>query len=201
MVADPADHAGYLSRLAAGAWEPVLVDLDAALRDEDLDAGRLPLVAGDPLYLPPEAMPRGGTPGRVSRKTDVYALTLTLYEHLTGDRPYGRADLHAHAGLEYLAELIALKEKGTSPVNGLLLHERFEADVAEDLLELLKAGVATDPAQRRSAPELFDLARKALRVVERRAAVPPERYVYDADHGLHFEQRRLPRPDLRAAYA
>lgn len=197
------DDREYLARLAAGAWEPVLIDLGAALGDADLgEGGRPPLLAGDPLYLPPEAMPRAGLPGRYSRKVDVYALTLTLYEHLVGDRPYGRTDLHRKDGVEYLAELLTLKEKGTSPINAALLYERFEEDVAEELLEILKAGLASDPAQRRTAPELLELCRKKLRLIERRKAVGLAQYTYDADLGLHLDQRRLtPVADLRAFYA
>ncbi|MCO5165876.1 MAG: hypothetical protein M9894_05855 [Planctomycetes bacterium] len=194
MLRMPADieDAGYLGRLAWGAWEPVLIDVGAALGPAELgEGGQPPLVAGDPLYLPPEATPRFGKPGRYSRKTDTYALGLTLYEHLTGDRPYGRTDLHERQGVEYVAELLALKEKGTSPINGLLLHERFEADVAEDLLDILRCALAPDPAQRRTPGELLDHCRAPLRLAERRPAVPAAEYLYDGDLGLHIEQRRL----------
>ncbi len=197
------DDREYLARLAAGAWEPALIDVGAALGDADLgEGGRPPLVAGDPLYLPPEAMPRFGSPGRYSRKVDVYALTLTFYEHLTGDRPYGRTDLHSRDGVDYLAELLSLKEKGTSPINGLLLHDRFETELAEDLLDVLKAGLASDPAQRRTAPELLELCRARLRLSERRKAVPLAQYTFDGDLGLHIDQRRLAKvADLRGFYA
>lgn len=197
------EDAGYLGRLASGAWEPALIDVGAALGPAELgEGGQPPLIAGDPLYLPPEAMPRFGKPGRYSRKTDTYALGLTLYEHLTGDRPYGRTDLFARAGVDYVAELLALKEKGTSPINGLLLHERFEADVAEDLLDLLRAALAPDPAQRRTPGELLDQCRATLRLVERRPLVPTARYLYDGDLGLHIEQRRVPpSQDLASDYA
>jgi hypothetical protein len=200
MAGDVGDSQ-YLTRLGAGAWEPVLIDCGAALGDAQLgEGGRPPLVAGNPLYLPPEAMPRFGAPGRYSRKTDIYALTLTFYVHLTGDTPYGRTDLHGREGADYLAELIGLKEKGTSPVNGLLLHDCFEADVAEDLLELLRAGLANDPAQRLTAPALLGLCAKKLQLAERRKPIAPDQYVYDAGAGLHLEQRRLARPDVRAVY-
>lgn len=201
-MAGDIDDREYLTRLGAGAWEPVLIDCGAALGDAELgEGGRPPLVAGDPLYLPPEAMPRLGSPGRYSRKTDVYALTLTLYEHLTGERPYARTDLHTRTGADYLVELIGLKEKGTSPVNGLLLHDCFAADVAEDLLEVLRAGLASDPAQRLTAPALLALCAKKLQLVERRRPIAPDKYTYDGDAGLHLEQRRLAAPDLRAVYA
>lgn len=192
----PPEGADYLTRLTTGAWEPVLVGLESSVAGGSTP----PLVAGDPLFLPPESLPRGGGPGRFSRKTDVYALTLTFYQLLTGDQPYGRTDLHQREGEAWLAELLALKEKGISPVNGMLLHGRFEPPVAEALLEIFRGGLAPDSTQRKSAEDLLALCRARLGLVERRPAIAPDAYVYDDTPGLHLQQTKLPQTDLRQIY-
>ena len=190
------EGAEYLARLASGAWEPVLVGLE----DSVPGGSAPPLVAGDPLFLPPESLPRGGGPGRYSRKTDVYALTLTFYQLLTGDLPYARTGLHERQGQDWLGELLSLKEKGTSPVNGLLIHGRFPPQLAETILDVFRGGLAADSTQRRSAEELLELCRARLGLVERRPAIPPEAYVWDDVPGLHLQQTKLPQEDLRQVY-
>lgn len=196
-IAAEGPGAEYLARLASGAWEPVLVDQTETV----LGGAPPPVLTGDPLWLPPESLPRASGPARFSRKTDVYALTLTFYTLLTGDRPYGRLDLHEKTGAAWLGELLAQKEKGTSPINGMILHERFAAPVVEALLELFRAGLAPDPTQRRSAEDLLQLCKEKLGVVERRPAIAPEAYVWDDAPGLQLAQQRLPAGDLSRFYA
>lgn len=186
----------YLTRLGAGTWEPVLIDQGGALAG----GAPPPPIVGDPLWLAPESIPRPTGPGRHTRKSDVYALTLTFYTLLTGEQPYAWTDLHQRKGAAWLGELFLLKEKGTSPVNGHLVHEAFPPPLAEALLELLRAGLAADPGQRKSAEELLQLAQSKLALGARRPPVAADAYVWDDPPGLQWVQRKLPPGDLRAFY-
>jgi len=188
------DEADYLGRLFAGAWEPVFANLRhaknrKALRKIDYE---VPDLVGHPIYLPPESIPEVGPdglqPARVTAKTDVYALTLCFYEFLTGDRPYTRSELYEAQGEARLQALLELKYKRVSPIDANLIHERFDAKQAQTVLEILRAGLQPDPADRASTQVLGALCKKRLAVSESYGRDVLAAYRFDAGHGLRLRQ-------------
>lgn len=197
----------YLRRIATGGWEPVLIDMGCAHDRQDLTArgGRLEELIGTPLYLPPESVPTlrddgTVTPGVYSDKTDVYALTLTFYELLTGDRAYSHRGLFQLSGSDLLHELLALKRDGSVPWNRRRLYEvlQYKGELFE---ELLRAGLHPDPDKRPSAVALLAEAKRRFQVGNRYVATPAE-YRWDSARGCALEQRLFPAIDpQRAPYA
>lgn len=71
-----------------GDWKPWIADFGIALWQEDGGGEHL---AGTPAYLAPELL-RGGQE-QADRRADVYGLGVTLYEFLTGERPFRSPEL------------------------------------------------------------------------------------------------------------
>lgn len=190
----------YLRRLATGTYEPVLMDMGCAQDREALRArgGRLvDLLIGTPLYLPPEAMPQltgEMQSGIYSDRTDVYALTITFYEYLVGERPYSAGGLWStsHGGMRF-AELIELKERRASPIDEQAVIARTGED-APAFLEVLRAGTDPDPERRPTALALLEQAKRLFRINQRFVRTVGE-YRYDQARGLRFVQGRFPAID------
>ena len=72
-------------KLAKGDFEPVFIDFGSALSQEVLHTRKVETFTGSPAYMAPEVL----TQGRHSARRDVFALSVTLYEMLTGEKPYG----------------------------------------------------------------------------------------------------------------
>lgn len=107
-----------------------LVDFGIARRDGDPGtdgggAGPGSSISGTPPYMAPEQW--RGAPADAA--TDVYAATVTFYECLTGERPYGGASL-AELAVQHTTAPIPL-EQAPQAVRGLLAR-----------------GMAKDPAER-----------------------------------------------------
>lgn len=99
------------------------------------EAGGGRILAGTPLYLPPEAF-RGARPGPA---IDLWALSVVLYECLTGEHPYWRNDVGD------TLQAIARGELAEPQV-----------DVDEALLGRLRTALDADPSRRpSSATELL----------------------------------------------
>lgn len=200
------DRAAWGRHLAAGAYEPVFVDVGCAQHRGVLQQarGRVSELVGTPLYLPPEAVSRldgeGLAPGRYSTKTDIYALTLTFLEHLTGQQPYAHRGLFQLAGRELLAELLALKRDRVRPFDPQALRAAFDAATAEDLLAVIEAGLQPDPDRRPGTLDLQQLCAERFKLAERvRGEERP--YRWDSQVGLVRWQTRFPRPDPEAELA
>lgn len=188
----------YLRRIATGAYEPVFMDMGVARDRGEVDAvkGKLNSLIGTPVYLPPEAIPSldgEEVEATYSDKTDIYALTLSLYEMLTSRRAYEHRGLYKLKGQDLLLELIALKHENVDPVDPRQL-ERALDDGYKEVLEVLRAGLEPDPRKRSGAPELLNLVKKRFELVERRTKEVGD-YHFDAVKGLRSWQNRFPRID------
>ncbi|MEM7205460.1 MAG: SUMF1/EgtB/PvdO family nonheme iron enzyme [Planctomycetota bacterium] len=132
--------------------EPVILDFgvahDAWAHDQALTmTGQM---LGTPLYMAPEQVT--SAPGAVDRRTDVFSLALTLYEALTGVRPFEAPTQHE----------IFRKILRDDPVEA----RRLNAAVSRDLAIVLQTALRKEPSRRyRSAAEFAEDLR---RVRERR---------------------------------
>ena len=194
----PIHAAEYARRVRGRAYEPVFMDMGCAQDRAVLAAtgGRLKDVVGTPVYLPPEAIPRpdearGFRPGVYSEKVDVFALTLTFYQLLTGDRPYAASGIWDLRGEELLVAILELKQqRGTSPWRAEVLRQRFAPADAQALEEVLAAGLEPSPELRLGARDLLRVCRRAFQVAEARVLSLSE-YHFDAVQGIALEQRRF----------
>jgi serine/threonine protein kinase len=187
----------YMERLSKGRYEPVFIDLGTAqdrqellAREGALESG---ITDGDPLYLPPESLPkrkrapRGGVYGP---PTDVYALMLTFCTWLTGDAPYVREKLDPTAS-SYLKDVFELKKKRVKPYNPT--HVRKAAgSVAEDLLQVIEAALNADPARRAKPGGLLRQFKKLFDAQD--VPKPDVDYHYDdPDNSIRLRQAFYPR--------
>lgn len=194
----------YLRRIASGAYEPVLMDLGCALDLADLsrDGNRIKALIGTPLYLPPESIPFAEESGEMiggfySPKTDVYALTMSFYEYLTGRRPYDHRGLHQLKGRDFLFELLEFKRDAVFPVEMAPLAQLYGAETAEVLQQILRRGLAANPQERASARELLVHCQKQFGTSQRIKAEMSE-YQFDLVKGLRSWQTRFPRIEPEA---
>lgn len=112
-----------------------------------VDAGDAGAFAGTPVYAAPEQITRD----RIGREADVYALSATLYECLTGTRAFDRAD-------RTKTELAHLLEPVPSVGGDDAIARAFDP--------VFERGLAKDPRHRfAKASELIRAANAALRSV------------------------------------
>lgn len=189
-------HEGDYERyLYEGSYEPVFVDLACAQDIPNLEAldGQLPELIGTPIYLPPEAIPTFGEGGIemgvYSAKVDTYALTLTFYELLTGEKPYAHHARYARAsGREHLIELFELKRTDASPISSAAV-ELAAGEATAEVLELFELGLHSDPEVRPSADALYKVCLRLFGLGDHGKRANP--YVYDGPVKLRTMQSRF----------
>jgi serine/threonine protein kinase len=184
--ADATKPEAYLELMAKGSFEPVFMDAGVSRERAELDAhgGRLDELLGTPAYLPPESCPVLCSDrilfGVYGPKTDVYALTLTLYVLVTGELPYAKLGLGEKRGKDHVSAVLELKRDKADPIDREKVGELFERENAAAFLEVLRAGLEPDPERRPSLQTLFRIVRDAFSV-ERR----------EGKWGVRFWQGRL----------
>jgi serine/threonine-protein kinase len=139
---------------------PYVADFGLAKPKDGPNVTRTNVVMGTPHYLAPEQA-RGKV---LDHRSDIYALSATLYEMLTGARPFSSVD-----GLE---AVIAKLESDPEPARTL----RPDLSPALDLA--LRRGMARKPEDRfQSAAEMAAALARALEFPDEGAPVPePERH-------------------------
>lgn len=192
----------YRRRLAAGAYEPVFMDMGCARERLFVEGkqGALGEFIGTPAFLPPESVPQmsGNSEGVYGVKTDVYALTATLCQLLTGKRPYEHRGVYDLKGHDQLFELLNYKTDRSDPWDLRDLDRtcaQVDPTAAVDFVKLVQAGLNPDPEQRASLSTLTNMCRKAFNVTERRKKEVGD-YFYDQIKGLRLWQTRIPRPRI-----
>lgn len=184
------DDATYLARLASGDWCPVFARIADARdkRELERERGAAGEQLGSPIYLAPETAPillSGRVlQGHYSPKSDIYALTLTLYTLLTGRFPYEKSGVYQLQGAELQAALSRIKHEHVDPIDPEALTTVVDAQTSERLERLFRMGLAPDPTLRPSAQSLLRVARQAFDVREHQPEGP----------GLRLRQGRLPSP-------
>ena len=204
---EPLDDADYVARLAEGRYEPVFVDLGCAQHREVLREakGRLRGLIGSPMFLSPESIPRAGAkggelvPGIYGPQTDVYALTLTFYEWISGVRAYQHLEHEWKNDEDPLLALFELKHRGADPVDAATLTGRVGSN-AKPILDVLRAGLHPDPRERATTNKLFELASKAFQLQVWKREKRPYAFDDPLNH-LTWRQGLFPRLNLeRNAY-
>jgi serine/threonine protein kinase len=188
------DDAAYLDRLAMGAYEPVFTDLLAAeskARVEEAE-GALEIPLASPEYLASESVgEKGAGTGVFSMKSDVYGLTLSFYTLLTGERPYAYRGVYQLEDGLLRSELLEFKRTEVDPYRPGILEERFGAELASVLDEVLRLGTDPEPETRFAASALLWRCHTLfkLRDVEREELAS----IDDPRLGLRFRQDVFPR--------
>ncbi len=137
-----------------------ILDFGLARMDSDEtgfegDAAASGRLAGTPYYMAPEQIPRKEAPKEIDGRADLYAVTIMLFEILTGVRPYD--------GDSPLAVLARKLDPSFDPMS-----LPAAKPLAKGVRAFLAKGLAADPARRfASASEMLESMEKAL---ETRAA-------------------------------
>ena len=105
---------------------------DFGLAGHAAELGRGRSTAGTPAYMAPEQLVGGG----VTRKSDLYALGIVLYELFTGRRPYRSRSR---------AELLQLQHETTPPAPSSWV-EGLDPAIEKAILQCLEADPANRPA-------------------------------------------------------
>ena len=190
----------YRRRLATGAYEPVFMDMGCARERRAVEdkKGILGEFIGTPAYLPPESVPQltGEVEGLYGVQTDVYALTASLCQLLTGKRPYEHRGVYELKGQDQLFELLSFKTDRSEAFDLRDLDRAiapYDPASGTDLIQIVEAGLHPDPNERASLSTLLNMCRKSFTVAERRKKEVGG-YHYDHVKGLRLWQTRLPRP-------
>lgn len=194
------DDDEYRRRLATGAYEPVFMDMGCARERRSVESkqGILGEFIGTPAYLPPESVPQltGEVEGRYGVETDVYALTASLCQLLTGKRPYEHRGVYELKGQDQLFELLSHKTDRSEAFDLRDLDRAiapYDPASGTELIRIVEAGMNPDPSERASLATLLNMCRKSFAVAERRKKEVGD-YHYDHVKGLRLWQTRLPRP-------
>jgi serine/threonine protein kinase len=197
------DDSEYRRRLATGAYEPVFMDMGCARERRAVESkdGILGEFIGTPAYLPPESVPQltGEVEGRYGVETDVYALTASLCQLLTGKRPYEHRGVYELKGQDQLFELLSHKTDRSEAFNLRDLDSAiapYDPASGTELIRIVEAGLHPDPNERASLATLLNMCRKSFTVAERRKKEVGD-YHYDHVKGLRLWQTRLPRPKVK----
>lgn len=187
----------YIERLIAGRYEPVFVDLGCAQhRDVLREAkGRLRGLIGSPIFLPPESIPRFDeedyVPGIYGPATDVYGLTLTFYEWISGSRPYHHLEHEWRSSPDPLLALFEMKRARQDPIDEDRLRSLL-GDPAQAVIEVLRAGSDPDPETRFTTNKLLALCKRLFRL-DHTPRDKKEAYAFDSPETLiPFRQTLIP---------
>jgi hypothetical protein len=140
------------------------------------------------MYMPPESFPKRGRPGVVRDRMDVYALTLTFYQYLTGARPYAHEGIYEVKGKERMRMILDLKENKVSPID-IGMVEAIYGDDTDVFQEIFTAGLHPNPDHRVTAIQLLQLCMRRFRVEEVRPKPDPATYQFDDVGGIHLVQQ------------
>jgi eukaryotic-like serine/threonine-protein kinase len=122
-----------------------LMDFGIAKSTEDLNLTRPGTTMGSIYYMSPEQV-RGGT---VDGRSDIYSFGVTLYEMLTGRKPF-------QAETSYSVLNAQLNEQPAPPV-------QWNPSLSRELNDIVLRALAKDPGARFQTAEEFRSALKALR--------------------------------------
>ncbi len=125
----------------------LLTDFGLAREEGLASLTRTGRFVGTPHYVPPEQAASGGAPA--DHRSDVYSLGVTLYEWLTGRRPFEGATAH-----EILGKILV-----TEPPRPSRIDPRISADLATIVLKAMEK----DPALRYSSAAALAADLRALR--------------------------------------
>ncbi|HEU4951410.1 MAG TPA: protein kinase, partial [Holophagaceae bacterium] len=128
-----------LQRTEDGGWHAFLMDFGVARDLSDVSRTRSQAIMGTPMYLSPEQAQ--GQPGKVDRRSDVYALGTLLYECLTGAPPF--VDESPLALLRRIAEDDPVPPSKRAP------------DIPADLQTIVLKALEKDPARRYDSARAF----------------------------------------------
>src|SRR5262249_32253057 len=117
----------------------VLTDFGLARIDSLPSLSRTGSVAGTPYYMAPEQATRRIK--QIGPRTDVFSLGVTLYELLTGRRPF-----EGETSLEVLNAILH-----TEPVD----PQRVNPDLAPDLAAIVMKAIEKDPGRRYQSAQAF----------------------------------------------
>lgn len=153
----------------------VLLGADAAprLADFNVSASRVEGVktfGGSFGYMSPEQLEafdpkHERKPDSLSGRSDVYSLAITLWELLTGARPF--AD-QPHRGASALPEMVAKRQNPQSTV----MRSSLPANLPPGMAEILEKALAPDPADRYSAEEFARQLELCLKPRTRELLIP-----------------------------
>jgi serine/threonine-protein kinase len=114
-------------------WHPYVTDFGIARLVDAPGLTKTGTATGTPLYMAPEQA-RGGETHRIDRRTDVYALGVTLYELLSGKRPF--------EGDTSLSVILKVLHEEPVPLRSV------EPSVPVDLETVTMKCIEKDPARR-----------------------------------------------------
>jgi len=189
----------YLLRISSGAYEPVFMDVGCAMSRKKLDesGGKFDGLIGSPLYLPPEAIPKFEgervSQGFYYSTTDVYALTLTFYQYLTGEKPYSHISWVWEGKFHNATflNILECKYSKVPPFDAEKLYSAFDGAIAKDLDAILHAGLNSSPKKRATSKALFRLCKNKFKLNKRRIRSVGT-YFFDGVRGIDWNQTRFP---------
>ena len=140
--------------LISPGGDPVLVDFGLADVEDSNDLTKTGDLIGTPAYMAPEQLAGKAT----DRRSDVYSLAVTLYESLSGRRPFeGSKDEREHGPAGLYRAVTSRQMPDPRNLNG---------SIPSDLVTVLAKALDPEPARRYATA--FDLAQDLRAVGESR---------------------------------